>query len=268
MNSLVELRAELLNELIGRAEGLFIGGHQSAYDEGYDGGISAVIIEIQDVLAEPEPVVKECLTTEPEPGLPPSRSSCPASDEAVDALWRDFWKPIVAPSGEVDLNLVKLELFDFSQLMADASEVYMHVTGGMISKVTTLPSEVISVADDHVNKLCDEWMADSADPEPVVAENATTESAVDRLREAIEKYGTPEPDNRVTISLDDIERIAFRAGIGELKPEPYVVTDAMEADALAALFQRESRDVAIGYYTVRSRMRAALEAAERARRQG
>ena len=45
----------------------------------------------------------------------------------------------------------------------------------------------------------------------------------DRLQEAIEKYGTPELDNRVTINLDDIPRIAYRAGLDAVQPLP---TDA------------------------------------------
>lgn len=40
-------------------------------------------------------------------------------------------------------------------------------------------------------------------------------TTIDRLREAIEKYGAPEYENRVTINLDDIPRIASRAGISK-----------------------------------------------------
>lgn len=43
-------------------------------------------------------------------------------------------------------------------------------------------------------------------------------TTIDRLREAIEKYGAPEYENRVTINLDDIPRIASRAGISEEGP--------------------------------------------------
>ena len=45
----------------------------------------------------------------------------------------------------------------------------------------------------------------------------------DRLQEAIEKYGTPLSDNRVVVNLDDVPRIAYRAGIDAVQPAP---TDA------------------------------------------
>ena len=48
----------------------------------------------------------------------------------------------------------------------------------------------------------------------------------DRLQEAIEKYGTPLSDNRVTINLDDIPRIAYRAGIEAAIAVQPVPTDA------------------------------------------
>ena len=45
----------------------------------------------------------------------------------------------------------------------------------------------------------------------------------DRLQEAIEKYGTPLSDNRVVVNLDDVPRIAYRAGLDAAQPVP---TDA------------------------------------------
>ena len=45
----------------------------------------------------------------------------------------------------------------------------------------------------------------------------------DRLQEAIEKYGTPLSDNRVVVNLDDVPRIAYRAGLDAVQPAP---TDA------------------------------------------
>lgn len=84
---------------------------------------------------------------------------------------------------------------------------------------------------------------------------------VTRLREAIEKYGTPEYDNRVTLNLDDIGRIAYRAGLG-----PYVVTDAM-VDAVGDEIWGSQWP---GLRTAKwypDQIRAALEAAERVRRE-
>ena len=61
----------------------------------------------------------------------------------------------------------------------------------------------------------------------------------DRLQEAIEKYGTPLSDNRVVVNLDDVPRIAYRAGLDAVQPAP---TDAeIEAaieDLWAAIYKK------------------------------
>ena len=51
-------------------------------------------------------------------------------------------------------------------------------------------------------------------------------TVTDRLREAIEKYGTPLADNRVVLNLDDVPRIAYRAGIEAAIAVQPVPTDA------------------------------------------
>ena len=45
----------------------------------------------------------------------------------------------------------------------------------------------------------------------------------DRLQEAVEKYGSPLSDHRVVVNLDDVPRIAYRAGLDAAQPVP---TDA------------------------------------------
>lgn len=73
-------------------------------------------------------------------------------DEAVEKVWHDLWQRIVMPKGTLDLEQVKRELFDFHRLMDNAAKVYMHVTGGRISKTNTCAASIIAVADDVVSE--------------------------------------------------------------------------------------------------------------------
>lgn len=71
----------------------------------------------------------------------------------VQKNWSEFWEPIVAPKGIVDLELIKLELSDYRMMLNFVPRVYDHVTGGRISKPNTDPDVVCSVADDYRNDL-------------------------------------------------------------------------------------------------------------------
>lgn len=82
-------------------------------------------------------------------------------EEDVERTWQEFWRSIIAPDGVIDIGQIKRELFDFSELMSNAAEVYEHVTGGQITKVNTLPSVVRSVSDDYATKMCEEAEAEA-----------------------------------------------------------------------------------------------------------
>lgn len=73
--------------------------------------------------------------------------------DEVEQCWREFWLPIVAKDGAVDIEQVKKELFDFKQLMRNASIVYDHVTRSRITNVLTLPDAVML---DEVARLREE----------------------------------------------------------------------------------------------------------------
>ena len=63
---------------------------------------------------------------------------------SVEWRWRYFWRDIVAPDGEVDLELIKRELSDYHAVMISVSIVYDELTGGRISKPNTDSSVVIA----------------------------------------------------------------------------------------------------------------------------
>lgn len=66
----------------------------------------------------------------------------------TEAVWREFWLPIVSKDGVIDMEQIKKELWDFKQLMRSASIVYDHVTRSRVTNVLTVPDAVIGVADE------------------------------------------------------------------------------------------------------------------------
>jgi hypothetical protein len=68
--------------------------------------------------------------------------------------YEEFWKEIVEnPDGSINMDQLKKELSDFRLLIHNAQEVYMHITGGVISKVLTNPEAVIRIADEYYENL-------------------------------------------------------------------------------------------------------------------
>lgn len=75
-----------------------------------------------------------------------------------EQVFESFWKGIVlAEDRSPKIDQIKRELFDAHIFMDGAAIVYSHITGGLISKVTTDPSCVIQVADDHYEEIHREW---------------------------------------------------------------------------------------------------------------
>jgi hypothetical protein len=67
----------------------------------------------------------------------------------VERVWREFWLPIVGRSdGSIDMDQVKRELHDAHIFITEGPKVYMHVTGGRISKTNTSADAVIGQHDE------------------------------------------------------------------------------------------------------------------------
>ena len=90
----------------------------------------------------------------------PDADSRSEIDECYDSFWREI---IEDEAGNVDLNALKIELYDYSRFMEEVSKVYMHVTNGRISKCNTVAEEVIAEANDVVM----EAMESGANAQPV-----------------------------------------------------------------------------------------------------
>ncbi|WP_137009575.1 hypothetical protein [Aquitalea aquatilis] len=112
----------------------------------------------------------------------------PAGEAVADEVereWNETWRDIVAPNGTIDISQLKKELADYSMLLDAAPKVYMHVTGGKISKPNTLPEIVCSVADDYTTELFQE-QRDTAQP---AGEAVASTLSRDHIREIFMAHG-------------------------------------------------------------------------------
>lgn len=74
-------------------------------------------------------------------------------DPTPQSVYDDFWKDIVEKDGELDIEQIKKELFDFWQAMESVPKVYCAITGDQVSKILTHPETVIALADEHYSNL-------------------------------------------------------------------------------------------------------------------
>ena len=81
-------------------------------------------------------------------------------EDDPERQWVEFWAPICAPNGSLDLEQVKRELSDYSMLLSYVPRVYDHATGGAVSKPNTTPAAVCSVIDDHIQDLVEDAIRD------------------------------------------------------------------------------------------------------------
>ena len=66
----------------------------------------------------------------------------------VESVWKGFWKDIVTKNGEIDLERIKRELFDFYNVMQDVPRVYDRITNGKMSYITYKAEAVLQVVEE------------------------------------------------------------------------------------------------------------------------
>jgi len=73
--------------------------------------------------------------------------------DEIEDNWKTFWKDIVTnKDGSINIQAVKNELFDYSNLMYSASIVYCEVTRNRVSKPNTTSGAVIAEYYDDINE--------------------------------------------------------------------------------------------------------------------
>lgn len=93
----------------------------------------------------------------PEPPPPEPLRLEVEEDDGVNEVWEKFWRPLVyTESGELDLEQIKKELFDFHFLIENMPKFIEHATGGACSNPMVHLSVLESLHDDYVTTLVDE----------------------------------------------------------------------------------------------------------------
>lgn len=143
-------------------------------------------------------------------------------DKTPEQIWQEFWQPLLAPSGEPDIELIKNELSDYYRFMHDVSEVYDVVSGGKISKPNTHARHVIAANNDLIDRRCDDAVQEA------IAENLPlkpTDAMVKRFSEAFDATNTAYSevvtdigfqDRNGNIDFDPVFPAAVRAGLASV----------------------------------------------------
>lgn len=120
---------------------------------------------------------------------PPAQPQEPVSDD-VEKVWREHWQDIVAPNGVIDVAQVKKELSDYAFLLDQVPKVYMHVTGGKLSKTNYTAQTVISESDDYITELVEQEKAEARPQEDAQLAIASSRDASGILWEG-HSFGGP-----------------------------------------------------------------------------
>lgn len=83
------------------------------------------------------------------------------TDQEVEDNWNNKWKEIFQKEdGSIDVEQLKKELMDFSDLIHNATTVYCHVTGNRLSYPTYPAKTVIGVYEEYLEELQQYWEED------------------------------------------------------------------------------------------------------------
>jgi len=126
--------------------------------------------------------------------------------------YNEYWKDIIEKDGEVDMNQLKKELFDYSNLMDNASKVYCHITNGMMSKVNYAADTVIAEADQAESDRTAEAIKDELEDLGYLNEGESIEEQKARVRKSILAFH-PTPNTLIivkvpeTLAADEFEQL-------------------------------------------------------------
>ena len=70
-----------------------------------------------------------------------------SKEQTIEEVWEGFWLPIVLKEGQISLDEIKRELYDYALVLDQVRKVYSHITGGVITNQTSFAFDVIRVHD-------------------------------------------------------------------------------------------------------------------------
>ncbi len=84
--------------------------------------------------------------------------------DKVENDWQNLWKDIcTTENGELDMENIKNELYDYHFLMNQASELYDYISNGKLCKTNYFASVLKSQHDDRIKEALEEQKEDILD---------------------------------------------------------------------------------------------------------
>lgn len=72
----------------------------------------------------------------------------------VEQVYQDFWRFIIEKKdGSMNLDQLKLELYDYYQAIQNVTKVYEEITAGRFTKLNTDPQHIIDAAEERYRNL-------------------------------------------------------------------------------------------------------------------
>lgn len=81
-------------------------------------------------------------------------------NDKVKEVYDNFWKDIVEHEGDLDLDAVKAELYDYKTVLNEVPIVYAHATGGQLSRPEYFATDVIAHIEEYYEKERREYILD------------------------------------------------------------------------------------------------------------
>lgn len=73
----------------------------------------------------------------------------------INENFESYWKPLIETNGEIDIEKVKKELFDYYTAIEEVSAVYDEITNGRFSKPNTARQYIIQAVRDIQEQECE-----------------------------------------------------------------------------------------------------------------
>lgn len=80
-----------------------------------------------------------------------------------DNDYEEFWKPLLQTDGKWDEQKIKNEMHDLCCVLDQVSEVYCHITGGLLSKPMYYADVIKAKYDDQITEAYEEGYQDALD---------------------------------------------------------------------------------------------------------
>ena len=93
------------------------------------------------------------------------------AEHDVEQVWEEFWAPFCQDeNGNVDLDQIKRELYDYRRWMTTWAEVASEFSGGRLSKVNYTPDVYLSAFEEEFRRQLEEYLEEDREVRQITAD--------------------------------------------------------------------------------------------------